>query len=170
VTTFAQALKAALERVTERTWRDQLDALHGQHGTWKATAAALDVTPRTLERWRNGYLNRRGVRIHVAPQGPMAKVRAAVKGDRRVQAAAVDWSRLRIKGTIELEHNPKYRRRENMHVGQYLSGDAIAGLVAAYVSRQATRMQRAIDDALSEEYVANGDTRLLDVDELDFGQ
>jgi hypothetical protein len=170
VSTFCQALKAALERVTEHTWRDQLDALHARHGTWKATAEALDVTPRTLERWRNGYLNRRGVRIHVAPQVPVAKVRAAVKGDRRAQAAAADWSRLRIKGTIELDHNPKYRRKENMHVGKYLTGDAIAGLAAAYVSRSCARMQAAIDNALGEEYVANGDTRLLDVEDLDFGQ
>jgi hypothetical protein len=169
MTSFCQALKGTLERVTEHTWRDQLEAIHAQHGTWKATAAALDTTPRTLERWRNGYLNRRGVRVQTDPKTPMGKVRAALKGNRKAQAAAVDWRRLRIKGTIELEHNPRYRRKENMHVGQYLSADAVAGLAAAFTSGRCDRMQRAIDDALSEEYVANGDTRLLEVDELDFG-
>lgn len=169
MSSFCQALKGTLERVTEHTWRDQLGALHAQHGTWKATAAALDVTPRTLERWRNGYLDRHGTRRQVTPQTPMGKVRDAIKGNRKAQAAAVDWRKLRIKGTIELEHNPKYRRKENMHVGQYLTPDAIAGLAAAYQSGRCDRMQRAIDDALSEEYVANGDTRLLEVEELDFG-
>ena len=169
MTSFYAALRAELERVDASSWRDQLDALHGQHGTWKATAAALGVTPRTVERWRNGYISR-GRRIQARPESAMPRIREAIKADRKAQAAAVDWSRLRVKGTIELDHNPKYRRKENMHVGKYLSGAAIAGLVAAYVSRQGERVQRAIDNAMSEEYVQNGDTRLLSVDELDFGR
>jgi hypothetical protein len=168
VTSFYQALRAELERVSASTWRDQLEALHAQHGTWKATAAALDVTPRTLERWRNGYISR-GRRIQAKPESVIPRIRDAIRKDRKAQAAAVDWSRLRVKGTIELDHNPKYRRKENMHVGKYLSADAIEGLAAAYISRQADRVQRAIDNALSEDYVANGDTRILDVDDLDFG-
>jgi hypothetical protein len=169
VTTFYAALRAELERVDASSWRAQLDALHDQHGSWKATAAAMGVTPRTVERWRNGYISR-GRRIQARPESVMPRIREAIKGDRKAQAGAVDWSRLRIKGTIELDHNPRYRRKENMHVGKYLTAGAIGGLVAAYVARSAERVQRAIDNAMSEDYVANGDTRLLSVDELDFGR
>lgn len=169
MTTFYQALRAELERVNERTWRDQLDALHGQHGTWKATAGALGVNPRTLERWRNGYVSR-GRRVQVRPDSVIPRIRDAIRRDRKAQAGAVDWKQLRVRGTIELDHRREYRRKENMHIGRYLSPAAVEGLVAAYVARSAARVQRSIDNALSEEYVGNGDTRLLDVDELDFGQ
>lgn len=168
MTSFYSALRAQLERVDAGSWRGQLDALKDQHGTWKATAEALDVTPRTLERWRNGYTSR-GTRRQVNPDSFLPKIRAAVKGNRAAQLGAVDWSKLRVKGTIELDHKREYRKKENMHIGQYLSADAIKGLSAAYLSKSALRVQAAIDDALSNEYVANGDTRLLDVDELDFG-
>lgn len=168
MTTFYAALRAELERVDASTWRDQLEGLHASHGSWRATAAALDVTPRTLERWRNGYLNRRGERIQVKADSVVPRIREAVKGDRKAQLARVDWSRLRVKGTIELARNAKYRRKENMHIGKYLEAGSIEGLAAAYLARSAARVQNAIDNALSEDYVANGDTRMLDVEELDF--
>lgn len=168
MTSFYNALRAQLERVDAGSWRGQLDALKGQHGTWKATAEALDVTPRTVERWRNGYMDR-GTRKQVNPDSFMPKIRAAVKKDRRAQVGAVDWKKLRVKGTIELDHRKEYRRKENMHVGKELTPDAIAGLAAAYVAKSAVRVQNAIDDAMSNDYVGNGDTRILDVEELDFG-
>jgi hypothetical protein len=186
VTTFYSALKAELGRleraelaergrVDEGNWRAQLDALHAQHGSWKAVAADLGTDKRTLERWRLGYVPRGGgPRKMVAPAGFIPKIKAAVArtlpkaGNRGRQVKQVDWRKLRVKGTIVFPpKKPVYERTENMHLGLYFPPDTMAALASVYTAGAVARMGRAIDKAISDEYLGFA-AHLADVEELSF--
>lgn len=166
---FYSALKAELERVDAGNWEEKLDALHGQHGTWDATAEALGVHRRTVERWRKGYQPRKRrdgtqpPRQRVDPDTFTGKIRDALGADRRAQVSAVDWSALIIVGTIVIEGYEDQERHEKMYVGRYLSAGSISGIGAAYVARSPVRVQRAIDHAMSADYIGQK-THLKDVD------
>jgi hypothetical protein len=198
VTSFYSALKAELERVEradlavfqavrdeagrvdESNWRDQLDALKVEHGTWKGVAEALGTDKRTIERWRHGYAPRGGgPRRFVNPAGFIPKIRAAVgqalppvpkAGDRRRQVSLVDWKRLRVTGTVVFPPPPDkeaYRRHENMWFGRYFTAQQAEGIAAAYIARNPARVQAAVDYAISTEYLGF-DAHLIDVEQLSF--
>ncbi len=181
---FPEALERALAgAVDEGNWRSELDELHGHYGSWSKTAAALGVHRRTLERWRHGYISR-GRRVTVQPATPVGKIKATLGRDRAAAVAGVNWKQMRAKGTInfgfdsaydedadpaELAAEGKYERTETMYLGLYMSGETTAGLAAAYVSGDGRRVQRAIDNYLSSEYMAGmGGVRIKDVDWLEF--
>jgi transposase-like protein len=184
VTSFYSALKAELdrhgaelERVDDTNWEAKLNGLYAEQGTWQKVADQLGTDRRTIERWRKGYQPRtraNGVkppRQRVNPAGFIPKIRAAFAGrgkDRRAQVAAVDWRKLFIHGTIKWGPPDKpYERTERMSVGNYLSPRAIAGISAAYISRRQWDTQRAIDHAMSQDYLGF-DAKLIDVQELHF--
>lgn len=158
---FYSALKEQLELVDANNWETKLEGLHNRNGTWKATADALGVDKRTLERWRKGYQPRarrdgtRPPRQRVDPRTFVGKIAAALGKDRHAQVAGVDWRGLVIRGTIGFPPPPpySYRRHENMHTGNYFAPDTFAGLSAAYVARNPQRVQRAINNAISVDYL-----------------
>jgi hypothetical protein len=158
---FYSALKEQLERVDADNWESKLDALHGRHRTWQATADALGVDKRTVERWRKGYQPRvkrdgtRPPRQRVDPRTFAGKIGDALGKDRHAQVAAVDWRKLVITGEIGFPPPPpySYRRDEVMYVGKYLSPAAFEGLAAAYVSAERWRVQRSINNAISVDYL-----------------
>lgn len=163
---FPQALDEALTRVTEDDWRGKLDDLHGHYGTWDKTAHALGIHRRTLERWRKGYVSR-GVRHTIKPGTALPKIRGLLGKDRRAAVAGVNWKAMRAKGTIRIAET--YTRTENMSLGQYMSDEAAAGLAAAYVSRDRGRVQRSIDNYMSEGYMDGlGGVRITDVEWMEF--
>lgn len=169
---FYDALERALTRVDDSNWRATLDALHGQAGSWKALAGQLGVDKRTVERWRFGYVDkktheRRQISAQTVQKSVLPKVRKAFKASRAAQVARVDWRKLEVNGDLQIADYPP--RKERMYVGAYLSGEAITGIAAAYVSGDADRVQAAMDDALGADYIGNGDTTIGDVDGLEFG-
>lgn len=166
------ALAAALGHVDASDWRGALDAIHEQRGSWKATAEALGVDKRTVERWRFGYVDKKtGQRRQIAEstvkRSVVPKVRQALGNDRRAQVARVDWRKLQVKASLQIGNYPP--RVESMAVGLYLSTDAIAGISAAYVSGDADRVQAAFDHALGADYTGTGDVSLGNVEGVDFG-
>lgn len=165
---FYDALRAEMERVDQSNWAEKLVALKEQNGTWTATARALGVHKRTLERARLGYRPRGGgPRRFADPRSLIDKVRKALAKDRRAQVAAVDWKRLKVNGTITLGGG-EYEREENMHIGRYFTDGQIEGIADAYIAGDADRVQRAVDHAMSEDYIGDGATTLDDVTELNF--
>jgi hypothetical protein len=183
--TFYSALKDELERieradvaarsvVDEGNWRSRLDELRGQLGNWDAVAAELGTNRRQVERWRLGYVDRRrhgGERRFVSPSVFLPRIREAVArqlpelGDRRRQVTLVDWRKLVITGTIRWK--PDYERTETMYIGRYFEPAAMSALAQVYIDRSPQRMGRAIDHALSNEYLGF-DVHLTDVEELHF--
>lgn len=167
---FYSALKAELERVDTGNWESRLGALHARHGTWQKTADALGVDKRTVERWRKGYQprpRRDGTvppRQRINPETFVGKIRATLAGDRHAQLGGVDWRRLVVTGTIIILGYEDEPRHEKMHIGRYMTPDAIEGLGAAYVAKDPGRVQRAIDHILSTDYIGVP-TRLVDVDD-----
>lgn len=165
---YYDALVKALGQVDETDWRDKLEALHDERGTWQKTADALGIHKRTLERWRKGYQPRRGgPRRYISPGSIVPTLREAWGKDRRAQVAAVDWKKQVIVGTIEIGGG-EYIRHETMYVGRYFTADSVQGIVTAYVAADARLTQQAVDFAMSWDYIGDGATRLLDVDELRF--
>lgn len=166
------ALERALSRVDEGNWRETLDVLHGQAGSWKALSEQLGVDKRTVERWRLGYVDkrthqRRQISQATVKRSVLPKLRQAFKANRAAQVARVNWSKLQLRGDLQIADYPP--REERMYLGPYLSGEAIAGLADAYISGDPDRVQAAFDNALGEDYIGNGDTSIGDVSDLDFG-
>lgn len=165
------ALGRGLGGVDDSNWRASLDALHSTAGSWKAVAADLGVDKRTVERWRFGYVDKQGRRRQISQQtvdkSVVPKVRKAFKASRAAQVARVNWSKLTMSGQLQIADYPP--RRETMYAGGYLSPEAIAGIAAAYISGDPDRVQAAMDNALGEDYIGNGDASIGDVDDLDFG-
>jgi len=166
---------AARESVTPASWRDRLDDLHREHRTWSATAEALGVDDRTLERWRYGYQPKRRAdgtrpaRQQVDPATFVPKIRAALAASRRYQVNLVDWKRLKMHGAIEFypDQPPKW---QTISLGPNISQLSLQGIVQAYLAADADLMQTAVDVALSVDYLPYGTTvRLVEVDELGFG-
>lgn len=184
MTTFYQALKAKLEgieradlaarsTVNEGNWRARLDELRAEHGSWDAVADQLGTTRRTVERWRLGTVDRRrggGARQYVNPASFIPKIKAAVErglpkaGDRRRQVTLFDWRKMVIVGQVKFAD---YVRHETMHVGRYFEPATFQAFASVYIARDPTRMNRAIDRALSEEYFMFP-VHLVDVTELRF--
>lgn len=166
---FPKALGEALTKVDDGNWRHRLDEMHSHYGTWDKTAHALGVHRRTLEKWRKGHVVK-GVRRYTKPASIIPQVRAALGKDRKAAVAGVDWKAMRVGGVLALKAYPEEARTEHMAVGQYMSRDAMAGLAAAYVSGNASRVQRSFDHFMATEYVAGLDPLpLTDVDYLEFG-
>lgn len=166
------ALSQALGGVDDSNWRASLDALHDQAGSWKALSEQLGVDKRTVERWRFGYVDkktheRRQISAQTVQKSVLPKVRKAFKASRAAQVARVDWRKLQATGSLQIADYPS--REERMYIGAYLSGEAIAGIAAAYVSGDPDRVQAAMDNALGEDYIGNGDAGIGDVTDLDFG-
>jgi len=184
VSSFYSALKAVLDRagaelehVDNGNWEARLNELYAEQGTWQKVADGLGTDRRTIERWRKGYQPRtkaNGVkppRQRVNPDAFVPKIRAAFAGrgkDRRRQVAAVDWRKLFVHGTIKFGSPPReYTRTERMFLGSYLTPRSFAGISAAYISRKQFDVQRAIDHAMSVDYLGF-DAKLIDVQELHF--
>ena len=167
---FPQALRAALLNVDERNYRAKLEALREEQGSWQKVADILGVPRSTLYDWRTGY-SRSGRARRIKPsRDSLRKIEGAVRKSRRAQLGGVDWKKLRITGTIEIGGGA-YTRHEHMYVGKYFADheDAVRGLATAYLAGDDALLQAAMDFAMSWYYIGDGDTRLVDVDSLDFG-
>lgn len=179
---FYSVFKAELERleraelaergrVDEDNWRDQLDRLKTELGSWKAVSAELGTDTRTVQRWRNGYAPRGGgPRRQVSPSGFIPRIRQAVQdqlpkpGNRRTQVTRPDWSRMVITGTVKFAD---YTRTERMFVGRYFTRETNEAIADVYIARKPDRMGRAIDHALSVDYFGF-DVHLIDTQEITF--
>lgn len=165
------ALGRALGGVDDSNWRASLDALHSTEGSWKAVAEQLGVDKRTVERWRFGYVDkktgqRRQISQRTVDKAVVPKVRKAFKASRAAQVGRVNWSKLHVTGDLQIaDYDP---REERMYLGAYLSSEAIAGIADAYVSGDPDRVQRAVDNALGDDYTGTGEAHLGDVSGLDF--
>jgi len=166
---FYDALKSELETVTADNWRDKLDALKASNGTWAATARALGVDKRTVERWRAGYQPRaragqpRPGRRQVDPQTFLGKIRAAFVKDRPAQVAAVDWKRMTAVATW---WNGKYRREQVMHLGAYMSDPEMTAVAGAYVNKDRNGMSGIMNNVISN--YLGFDAKLADVESVTF--
>lgn len=173
---FSKALADALGGVDQENWRGRLDALHDQHGSWKAVSAHLGVDKRTVERWRFGYTDKHGTRRQIGDKtvkgSVVPKVRAGWKADRKAQVQAVNWTDLSVVGTLQIgdydESSPHPPRRENMSVGRYLSAESIADIAGAYVNGDDQAVDDAMDRALGTDYTGTNDAKLLGVEKLEF--
>ena len=168
---FSRALQRELSHADEGNWRDRLDALHSEHGSWKAVADHLGADKRTVERWRFGYRDRHGNRKQVSPatikKNALPKIHKAMGGSRKAQLAGVDWKRMRVRGHISI-NGGAYERDEDMDVGRYLEDDDFAAIAQAYLDEKDDIVDAAMDKAMSDSYIGDGATRLTDVVKLWF--
>jgi len=167
---FSKALRETLSGVDQENWKDRLDDLHREHGTWQKVADHLGANKRTVERWRFGYRDKHGNRKQVADKTvrdhAVPKVRAGWKGARTAQLGAVDWSDMFVVGWMETSGTPS--RRQNMRVGQYLTGEDIEAIGNAYLAGDDAGVDRAMDRFLSDTYTQTGDAHLGNTEKLEF--
>ena len=167
---FSRALRDALSGVDRENWQGRLDALHEQHGTWKSVAAHLGVDKRTVERWRFGYVDKHGNRVHhtdkAVTEKILPKVRTEWGADRKAQLQSVDWKGLHIVGWMTTSGTPS--RKQNMRVGLYMTPEDIEAIGGAYLRNDAAGVDDAMDRFLSDGYTGTGDAHLDDVDKLEF--
>lgn len=167
---FSEALGQTLGHVDAENWKGRLDALHEQHGTWKAVAAYLGADKRTVERWRYGYTDKHGARRQISDKtvkdSVVPKVGKGWGSDRKAQLQAVDWRGLHMSGTLQVGDYPP--RKQNMTVGHYLTAEDISAIGSAYLAGDAAGVNAAMDRFLSDGYTMTGDAQLTDVDKLEF--
>lgn len=173
MSSFDDALGEALGRVDQDNWRQALESLRDQAGSWKAVSERLGTDPRTVERWRHGYVDkkthqRRQISDRTVQRSVVPKIKAALAQDRRAQLGAVDWKRLKITGTMTVAGDTRYVRHETMYVGRYLTDDSIAAISSAYARGDSDGVNEAINDAMADDYLGLPGTTLDDVEGLDF--
>ena len=170
---FSKALQRELSHADEGNWRDRLDALHSEHGSWKAVADHLGADKRTVERWRNGYVDRRTherrqvsdatIKKHALP-----KIGKSLGSSRKAQlAGAPDLKRMSVRGHISIG-NGEYERDEDMDVGRYMSDEDFEAIGQAYIDGNDALVDAAMDKAMSDSYIGDGATKLTDVVKLWF--
>lgn len=171
---FYKALHRELSHADEGNWRDKLDALHSEHGTWKGVAEKLGVDKRTVERWRNGYVDRRTherrqvsdatIKKHAVP-----KIRKSLAGSPGAQLKGIpDWKRMGMRGTPRIGGNPEYEREEDMDVGRYMEDEDFERISQAYLDGDEAAVNAAMDRFMADGYIGDGATRLTDVTKLWF--
>ena len=168
---FAKALQRELSGADEGNWRDRLDALHSEHGSWKNVADHLGADKRTVERWRFGYKDRHGQRRHVSDatikKNALPKIRHSLGTSRKAQLAGVDWKRMGMRGQISIGGG-EYERDEDMSPGRYMDDEDFARIGQAYLDGNDALVDAAMDKAMSDSYIGDGATKLTDVEKLWF--
>ena len=168
---FSRALQRELSHADEGNWRDRLDALHSEHGSWKAVADHLGADKRTVERWRLGTRDRHGNRTTVSDatikKNALPKISKSLGGSRKAQVAGVDWKRMSVRGHISIGHG-EYERDEDMNPGRYMSDEDFEDIAQAYIDGNDAAVDAAMDAAMSYNYIGDGATSLTDVSKLWF--
>ena len=129
---FARALHRELSSADQGNWRERLDALHGEHGSWQNVADHLGVHKRTVERWRLGYVDskthqKRHIGEKAVKHDVLPKLRKALGKSRSAQLKGVDWTGLSVKGHLSIGAG-EYEREENMSLGRYLDPEDIEAI------------------------------------------
>ena len=170
---FSRALQRELSHADEGNWRDRLDALHSEHGSWKAVADHLGADKRTVERWRYGYVDRHGNRRHVSDatikKHALPKIRHSLGSSPGAQLKGIpDWKRMGMRGTPRIGNNPEYEREEDMDVGRYMDDEDFERIAQAYLDGDDEAVDAAMDAAMANSYIGDGATKLTDVSRLWF--
>ena len=175
---FAKALQRELSHADEGNWRERLDALKSEHGTWQGVADHLGVHKRTVERWRLGYqprVRKDGTRPPRQPIGDKAvkrdilpKLQKAMGSSRKAQLlGAPDLKRMQIRGHISIGHG-EYERDETMLVGNYMADGDFEAITQAYLDGDDAAVNAAMDRYMADTYIGDGATKLTDVSTLWF--
>jgi hypothetical protein len=167
---WAPALDEVLSLTNESNWRDQLNRLREEEGSWEKVARSLGVSPATLRRYRAGdYSAGQGRRRALSPAKLIPKISDVLRTSRKAMIRNIDFRTLRMFGTWRLTFTGSGGvRRQQMDAGQYMSNQDVANVVGGYVAGN-REAQEAIDEYLAMGYsgMQFPDAHLISVEELE---
>lgn len=159
------AADAALSHVDSSNWREQLNQLHREQGSWQSVAQQLGMHPATLRRYRAGGYSRGGQRRQLDPGRIQPGIRKALRSDRKTMIRRADFSRMRMKCRWRIDDT--YDREQNMNLGPDMDPAAIEKLTRGYLAGD-REFTQALNNFLRDDYAHVDDARIQDVEWMEF--